>query len=149
MGYPETDPHRGGCLVCRQLRGAAEVPGGLVDAGLVVIFHRPPSEETLPYAGHLLVCPRRHAADFAALTSEEAAAVGAAISVGSRSLKDLGAARVYVATVGHHVDHLHVHLLPRWPETPDEVPWHAVDDWNAARRATPAEIEELIAGLRP
>ena len=83
------------------------------------------------------------------MTSEEAAAVGAAISVGSRSLKDLGAARVDVATVGHHVDHPHVHLLPRWPETPDEVPWHAVDDWNAARRATPAEIEELIAGLRP
>lgn len=149
MGYPGSDPHRGGCLVCRQLRGAVEVPGGLVDAGLVAIFHRPPSEETLPYAGHLLVCPRRHAADFAALTSEEAAAVGAAISVASRALKDLGAARVYVATVGHHVDHLHVHLLPRWPETPDEVPWHAVDDWNGARRVTPAEIEELVAGLRP
>ena len=86
------------------------------------------------YLGHLLVTPRRHCADFAGLERAEAEAVGAVIATCSAALKALGAERVYLATIGHGVDHLHVHLLPRWPGTPDEVPWHRVDEWEGATR---------------
>ena len=55
------------CLICREHRGEVDVPGGLLDDGLVITFHRPPLDEPLVYAGHLLVTSKRHAADFAAL----------------------------------------------------------------------------------
>jgi len=68
----------------------------------VLTFHRPPLEEEAVFAGHLLVTPKRHVLDFAALELEESAVMGIAIAKDFRLLKQLGAARVYVATVGHH-----------------------------------------------
>jgi len=134
------------CLICREHGGLIEVPGGLLEDGEALTFHCPPMGDGA-YAGHLLVTSRRHAPDFAALDPAEAGAIGLAISKYSGGLKSLGATHVYVATIGHHVDHLHVHLLPRWPETPSEVAWHAVDDWPGARRLDAAGIVTLIANL--
>ena len=113
----------------------------------MIAFHLPPRGGGV-YLGHLLVTPRRHCPDFAALARTEAGAVGAAIADCSRALKKLGAERVYVATVGHGIDHLHVHVLARWPGTPEEVPWHGVDEWEGAARGGPAEIEQIVASLR-
>lgn len=89
------------CLVCAQIGGDVDVLGGIIEHGPVAVFHRPPSGDALPYAGHLLVCPKRHAGDFAAVNVAEAAAVGTVMSGATRALKELGAARVYVATIGH------------------------------------------------
>jgi diadenosine tetraphosphate (Ap4A) HIT family hydrolase len=55
---------------------------------------------------------------------------------------------VYVATVGHGVEHLHVHLLARWPDAPDEVACHAVDEWEGARRGAAADVESTVESLR-
>lgn len=65
-----------------------------------------------------------------------------------KALQRLGVARVDVATIGHGVDHLHVHLVARWPGTPDDIAWHGVDDWPGARRGGSAEVAESVAGLR-
>lgn len=122
--------------------------GGLLADALTVTYHRPPEADGRAYRGHLLVTSRRHASDLAALTPDEAAAVGRAAARYAAALRALGAERVYSATIGHGVDHLHVHLLPRWPGTPDEVPWHAVDAWPGATRLPPDDIAELVRGLR-
>lgn len=92
-----------GCLICAEHDGTVDVPGGLLDDGSVVTFHVPLLDENSVYAGHLLVTSKRHVADFAGLYPEESAAVGMAIGKYSRALKSLGAARVYVATIGHRV----------------------------------------------
>ncbi|MGA2529181.1 MAG: HIT domain-containing protein [Acidimicrobiales bacterium] len=141
-------PEAVACLVCQEQAGEVAVPGGnLLEDELVVAFHIPPVAGRV-YLGHLLVSPRRHCPDFAALERAEAGAVGAAIAVCSKALKDLGAERVYVATVGHKLDHLHVHVLARWPGTPEEVPWHGIAEWAGARRGGPVEIEQTVASLR-
>lgn len=125
------------CLVCQEHRLEVALPGGhLVLSADVVAFHLPPwpppAEDV--YLGYLMVTPRRHVPGFAELADSESAAMGEWIGRLSRALKRLGAERVYLAVVGHGVPHLHVHLVPRWPGTPDEVSWLEVDSWDGARR---------------
>lgn len=141
------------CLVCRELTGHLDVPGGFVyEDNVVAAFHIPPLPELgrpTPYLGHLLIVTRRHAAELSDLTDEESAAVGRAAAVLARVLKHVaGAERVYSAVVGTGVAHFHQHLLPRYPETPAEVPWHSPDDWAGARRGDPDSIAGLAARLR-
>jgi histidine triad (HIT) family protein len=137
------------CLVCREGTGETPVPGGPLFADdLVVVFHVPPPRVDDVYLGYLMVTPRRHVADFAGLVRDEAAAVGVAISRWSAALTRVGAEKVYVATIGHAADHLHVHLVPRWPGTPDDVPWHSVDEWPGARRSTFAGAAAWVDELR-
>jgi diadenosine tetraphosphate (Ap4A) HIT family hydrolase len=94
-----------------------------------------------------LVVPRRHASDFAGLDENEAAEMGVFMSRCMRALKHAGAEFVYVTTIGHSFDHLHVHLLPTWPETPKEIPWHSVDEWSGARRADFSQAAAFVAEL--
>jgi diadenosine tetraphosphate (Ap4A) HIT family hydrolase len=54
---------------------------------------------------------------------------------------------VYVTTIGHSSNHLHVHLLPRWPGTPADIPWHSVDDWAGARRGDFDQATAFVAHL--
>ncbi len=139
------------CLVCREHRLEVPLPGGhLVATDEVVAFHvppwPPPGEDV--YLGYLMVTPRRHAADFAELADSEAADVGQWIARLSRSLKALGAERVYLAVVGQGVPHLHVHLIPRWPGTPDDIAWHQLDEWVGARRGDFAAATRMADELR-
>lgn len=138
------------CLVCAEVRGDVAVPGGhLEDGELVTVFHSPIVDPaTDVFVGYLFVTPRRHVPGFAGLTSDEAAAVGASIARWSRALEAAGAAHVYVLRVGHRAPHLHVHLVPRWPETPDDVPWVHVDDWPGARRGGTEDAAALVSDLR-
>ena len=138
------------CLVCREQRGDVVLPGGfLINDDSVVAFHCPPlpGAET-PYLGYLFVTSRRHVPSFAELEPDEAAAIGAAMGVLSAALKSEGAERVYVLTIGHAWPHLHVHLIPRWPETPAEVSWMNVDDWEGARRGDARDVEAMTLQLR-
>jgi histidine triad (HIT) family protein len=139
------------CLVCREHRLEVRVPGDhLVATEEVVAFHLPPwpppAEDV--YLGYLMVTSRRHVADFSDLTDCESAVLGQWIARLSRSLKALDAERVYLAVIGHSVPHLHVHLIPRWPGTPDDVSWFDVDKWNGARRGDFAAAVQVAEQLR-
>ena len=141
------------CLVCRELVGDIPVPGGFLwqDEGAVG-FHMPPLAEMgapHPYLGHLLVVTRRHAARLGDLTDEEAAAVGRGAARLARALVEAGDAEwVYSAVIGTRTPHFHQHLLPRYPGTPDDVPWHSIDEWKGAKRGGAAEISELADRLK-
>jgi histidine triad (HIT) family protein len=143
----------GDCLVCRELAGDIIVPGGLLwEEDGAVALHMPPVEEIdnpRPYIGHLLVVTRRHVARIGDLTQEEAAAVGRTVTRLARALVEAaGAEWVYSAVIGTRTPHFHQHLLPRYPGTPDEVPWHSVDEWEGARRGGPEEIVEVADRIR-
>jgi histidine triad (HIT) family protein len=138
------------CLECTEVQGTVDVPGGyLYTDDVVVSFHRPPLQDRTVFAGHLLVVPRRHAGGFGDLSRAEAASLGIAMHALCRALAAAGARTVYSATIGRRADnHLHVHLMPRWPETPAEVACHAVDEWPGARRLDVTGIAELCQVLR-
>jgi len=129
------------------------MPGGAVGADeLVVVSHvspDAPGQDGAPvYLGHLVVEPRRHVAGLADLTDAEAAAIGLWAGRGSRALRGLGAEHVYSAVIGHGIDHLHLHLWPRYPGTPREFWWQRVDEWSGARRGGEPEIVRLVGELR-
>lgn len=138
------------CLICQEQDGRVPIPGGhLIANDHVIAFHCPPMPQALePYLGYLFVTSRRHAPSFAELDLDEAAAMGRAISKLSAALKEEGAEPVYLAGIGHAVPHLHVHLIPRWPETPKEISWIKVDEWEGARRGNAEVVREWTIRLR-
>jgi len=138
------------CLICQEHDGRIEIPGGhLIADDNVVAFHCPPLPQAPePYLGYVFVTSRRHVPSFAELNPEEAAAMGVAISRLSAALKAEGAETVYLAGIGHGQPHLHIHLLPRWPETPSHVSWMNVDDWDGARHGGSEIVAEWTMRLR-
>ncbi len=114
MSAPSSS-ERDDCPFCRIVDGRA--PGHLVaadDDTVTLLTDRPASP------GHLLVVPRRHVPDLWSAHDDEAAAIGRATAVMARLLRDrLAPDGVTVrqnngAASGQRVQHLHVHVVPRW-----------------------------------
>jgi len=71
------------------------------------------------YLGTLFVEPRRHVPSMAELSEREAERIGAVASRLARALKTgEHAEHVYLFGLGHHVAHLHLWVVPRYPGTP-------------------------------
>ena len=139
------------CLICRKHRGEISIPGGVVyEDDLVVASHSLIAEgETESYLGILFVEPKRHIPSFAELTAEEAQRAGLLISKLSKALKDSeGAEHVYLFVLGHHVPHLHIWPVPRYPGTPREFWGLRVDEWPDAPKGGVAEIDALSDRMR-
>jgi diadenosine tetraphosphate (Ap4A) HIT family hydrolase len=139
------------CFVCRKHRGEIPEPGGaLHDDGVVRAGHAGLGPEGEPaYLGYLFVEPRRHAAGLGDLTKREAEALGLLLTRLSRALRQReNAVHVYAFVFGDNVPHLHVHLVPRYPETPREYRGLAVTDWPDAPQGGAEEIAALCDRLR-
>jgi diadenosine tetraphosphate (Ap4A) HIT family hydrolase len=138
------------CLVCREVAGQIEVPGGLLwDDEQVIAFHRPPLEgNPRPYLGHCMVVTRRHVDHLGDLTEGEAESVARAARALAGALQAEGVERVHVAVIGLGANHFHQHLYPRYPGVPSDTPWMAVDDLPNAPHGTADEIASLVERLR-
>jgi histidine triad (HIT) family protein len=139
------------CFVCDKHRDPSVPFVGADD--LAVVTHVTPDAPGRGgepvYLGHLVVEPRRHAPGLADLTDAEAAAIGTWAARGSRALKAIGAEHVYSMVVGHQVDHLHLHLVPRYPGTPREYWWPPrMDEWSGSRLGGIDEIARVVRDLR-
>ena len=134
------------CFVCEKHQGQVSVPGGLLyDDGIVALSHQA-LEDGRPesYPGVLFVEPRRHVPSMGSLTSNEAMRVGLICTVASDVLgSQPNVERVYLATFGHGVDHLHIWLIPRYKGTPDNLFGAAVLAWKGA----PKFNEEQLASI--
>jgi len=139
------------CLTCRKLRGEILPPGGILYADEWVIASHafiPPASSTV-YPGWLVVELRRHVVGLGEMSAAEAQALGLALQRLSQALqKASGAERVYALVSGQAVEHLHVHLLPRYAGTPPEIGITALADWPGGRRGDENEITALCERLR-
>ncbi len=118
MEYVGVGDEQPGCLFCRTYEAGD-------DRARLVLWRGPIALVMLnkyPYAsGHVMIAPRAHTADPAALGPEEAQEIMRLVGVSTRVLADamapqgynvgMNLGRVAGAGVEHH---LHMHVVPRW-----------------------------------
>ena len=125
-------------FVCRKHRGEITMPGGAIfEDDLVYVSHGQMKPDAFAYPGVLFIEPKRHVPSMADLVRAESERIGWLASVVSRALLNEGAERNYLDVFGHHVDHLHLWIVPRYPGTPSNLVGVAVMDWRAYVRAFP------------
>jgi diadenosine tetraphosphate (Ap4A) HIT family hydrolase len=139
-----------GCLVCREVAGEVELPGGLLwDDGLAIAFHvMPTDEDPRPYLGHCMVVTVRHVDHLGDLTEAEVESVARASRAVAKSLRGEGAERVHIAVIGLRHDHFHQHLFPRYPGVPPGTPWMSVDELPDAPHGDTDQIAALVERMR-
>ena len=121
---PEPAPE--GCFLCAAASAAVLDPGSLVverTERTLTLLNR------FPYSsGHLMVAPRRHAADLRDLSAEEGAALFAAAQRALEAIAETmepGGFNVGFnlgAAAGASIDHLHMHVVPRWGSDTNFMP---------------------------
>jgi histidine triad (HIT) family protein len=133
------------CYVCEKHKSG---DGLIAGDDLVLVGHvlpDAPGSNGRVYLGHLIVEPRRHVPGLADLTTDEAAALG---QWAARAARALQAEHVYSSVIGHRIDHLHLHLIPRYPDTPPEYWWPNLDDWPDAPMGGSTEVTRLMDEIR-
>ncbi|MHB8719524.1 MAG: HIT family protein [Candidatus Dormibacteria bacterium] len=139
--YVAGGPSEGSCFLCR----ASDEGSGVIDhdAATVTVLNR------YPYTtGHVLVAPRQHVADLVEagddIASQVVAAVRRALRIIALALSPDGF-NVGVnqgAAAGASIEHLHVHVVPRWSGDTNFMP--AV----GGTRVLPELLEETGNRLR-
>jgi diadenosine tetraphosphate (Ap4A) HIT family hydrolase len=108
------------CLGCDVVAGTRTVPGGVLlrDAGFVLHVLADPS----PLRGWLVLTSERHARAWYDLSPAEAAGLGPlAGRVMAAQRAALAAEHVYAFAIGDVLRHFHLHLVPRFADTPERL----------------------------
>jgi diadenosine tetraphosphate (Ap4A) HIT family hydrolase len=139
------------CFICQKHRGEVRALGGAIyeDEVFYVGHAEMPEQDAEMYLGALVLEPMRHVNCLSKLTGEEAARMGMLVTALSRVLRQKeGAEHVYLFRMGHHVDHLHVWVVPRYPGAPREYWGLRFDEWPDAPRGGNDEVETICGRLR-
>lgn len=132
------------CFICRKHRGEIQVPGGAIYEDELLYVGHISSNDDNAYLGYLIIDVKRHVPGLAELTDREAQAVGAMLSRVSRALKACEMAEhVYSFVLGDHVPHFHMHVIPRYPNTPPAYWGLRVREWEGAPRGGRERIEQV------
>ncbi len=105
------------CVACRIVREEHRPPGGVLwrSGGLVV--HALDGATPLP--GWLVVTSEAHVRAWSDLPAGELAALGGVAARAMRAQRQaLGAEHVYALAIGDLLHHFHLHLVPRYADTP-------------------------------
>jgi len=140
------DPNRP-CLACAIVRGEARPPGGVVWRGEGFVVHG--VADPSPLLGWLVVTSERHVPAFDDLGGDELGRLGPLAARVARAQRTaLGAEHVYALALGDVLRHFHLHLVPRFADTPERLRGRRCFD-AAPGEARPAEeIEGAAAAVR-
>jgi diadenosine tetraphosphate (Ap4A) HIT family hydrolase len=108
------------CLACEIIQGARKLPAGILlrEGGFALHVLADPS----PLRGWLILTSERHARAWYDLTPAEGSALGSlAARVMAAQRTALGAEHVYAFAIGDVLRHFHLHLVPRFADTPERL----------------------------
>ena len=139
------------CIVCRKHKGEIDILGGIIyEDDLIFVSHAQLwGDEKEHYLGHIFIEVKRHVAELADLTTEEAQAIGLFTSrVAKALLHSESMEHVYTFFIGDGVPHVHIHVIGRYPNAPREYWGPRVDDWPEAPKGAAKEIEGVATRVR-
>jgi len=108
------------CLACDVVSGSRPVPGGVLLREEGLVLHAFAGET--PLRGWLVLTSERHVRAWYDLPQGELAALGPlAARVMNAQRRVLGAEHVYAFAIGDALRHFHLHLVPRYADTPERL----------------------------
>jgi diadenosine tetraphosphate (Ap4A) HIT family hydrolase len=112
--------HDESCEACRILLGRRTPPGGVLLRRAGFVLHA--LADPTPLRGWVVLTSERHARGWYDLPEAELAALGPlAARVMQAQRAALGAVHVYALAIGDVVKHFHLHLVPRYADTPERL----------------------------
>jgi len=137
------------CFICRKHKGEVTVPGGWIYEDEYVYVGHMGSNDPFVYLGYLIVDLKRHVPGWGDMTEEESRMIGSVLNQVGGALKNvLNAEHIYCFVQGDAFPHFHVHVIPRYPDTPEEY-WSpmGLKNWKKAQGGV-EEIETVCSNLR-
>jgi histidine triad (HIT) family protein len=138
------------CFICNKHNGEIETSGVKIYEDEYVYVGHIDKGGKPSYLGHIMIDLKRHAPSLGDMTMDEAKAFGVIMARVSKALKETEKAEhIYAAVSGNSVPHLHMHIIPRYPNTP-EAYWGAweVYDWPEAPFGKNPEIIQVCERIK-
>ncbi|NRD79910.1 HIT family protein [Bacillus sp. BRMEA1] len=138
------------CFICDKHRGVIKTAGTIIYEDRYVYVGHIDKNGEQNYLGHIMIDLKRHIPTLAEMTIEEAKAFGVIMSRVSRALKETEKAEhIYALVSGNSVQHLHLHLVARYPNTPEEF-WGPMEvyEWGEAPIGGHDKVVELCERIR-
>ncbi|MFD1739622.1 HIT family protein [Bacillus salitolerans] len=138
------------CFICDKHRGNINTAGIMIYEDEYVFVGHIDRGGKPNYIGHIMIDLKRHIPTLAEMTMEEAKVLGVVMARVSKALKETEKAEhVYALVSGNSVPHLHVHLVARYPNTPEEY-WGPMEvyDWADAPMGSNDEVIKICKRIK-
>jgi len=140
------------CFICNKHNGKVNTSGITIYEDEYVLVGHIDKKGKQNYLGHIMVDLKRHVPSLAEMTIQEAKAFGIVMAKVSKGLKETkNAKHVYALVSGNSnsVPHLHLHLVARYPNTPEEF-WGPMEvyDWAEAPMGGNDEVIEICRRIK-
>jgi len=134
------------CLGCAIVRGATRPAGGVLARAPGLVLHGVASPS--PVAGWVVISSERHVRAWYDLDAEPARELGPFAARVMRAQREvLGAEHAYAFAIGDVLRHFHLHLVPRFADTPRRLWGRTVFDATPAEHLAPEELETAAGAL--
>jgi diadenosine tetraphosphate (Ap4A) HIT family hydrolase len=134
------------CLGCAIVRGTVRPAGGVLARAPGLVLHGVASPSPLP--GWLVITSEAHVRGLWDLPAEAARELGPLASRTAQLLRDvLRAEHVYAFVLGDVLHHFHMHLVPRFADTPQHLRGRAIFDARPSEALEPEVLEAATAAL--
>lgn len=133
------------CFICEKHKGTINTAGGTIYENDLVYVGHIDRKGKPNYLGHIMVDLKRHVPELSDMSIEEAKEFGLIVSRVSRALhKTEDAEHVYAQVLGDGVPHLHLHLIARYPNTPEEF-WGPtkVYEWDESPFGNSSDVAKV------
>jgi len=134
------------CLACAIVSGTTRPVGGLLARAPGLVLHGVAAPSPVP--GWVVISSERHVRALYDLEESTARELGAfAARVMRAQRQALGAEHAYAFAIGDVLRHFHLHLVPRFPDTPPHLWGRAAFDAPASAHRSSEELEAAARTL--